>query len=165
MSQEKASLLETISIAVKATRYAMARYDDAGWGNDRPPMDLIEKVAFLATNLRPDWLRQQVQILSSENYGRHVLEQVFPRYDNPEDFHSTEWEIRLDEHPVQVLGWAEQQQLVQEGVEMGLDEMWIDRGFVLQSGERGIDLEWHFYQHPPRCGDEQTSELGGLLGF
>lgn len=158
MTQESnTSLIDNVRIAVEAIRCAMKRYDDAGWENDRSPMDFIDKIAFLVKNLRPGWLREQAEILSSINYGRYVFSQVFPRYDNPEDFSSTEFEIKLDEHPVQVMGWAEQKQLVEEGARMNLNRDWIDVGFELESRDRGIDLEWHFFENPQSRGDKEIT--------
>jgi len=54
--------------------------------------------------------------------------------------------VRLDERPIQVLGWKEQKEMINEGIKAGLDRDYINLGFEMQAEKRGIDLEWAFFE-------------------
>ncbi len=110
-----------------------------------------KKIEFVVDHLRSkDKMRELVLKYSAFNYGAHLLNSVFPKYDNPEEFHSKDGIVCLDEHPVQVMGWKEYEEQIELGVSsMGLDRNYIIWGFNQQAEERGIDLEWHFSAEAP----------------
>ena len=149
MVERRASLRESLRFAKEAIGFAMDQREKAAYRDD---MFLFpwEKAAYLLSLLKPAELREWIKILSSYKYGQWVFDSVFPRYDNPEEYHSTEYEICLDDNPIQVLGWQEEKELIQEGVKAGFKEDWINAGFVLRSRERGIDLDLHFAEFSPQ---------------
>lgn len=157
MIERRASLRETLGVAKEAVSFALDQREKAMFNNDMF-MFPWEKAAYFLSLFRPAELRRWIKILSSYKYGQWVFDSVFPRYENPEDYHSTEYEICLDDNPVQVLGWQEQKELFQQGVEQGLKEDWINAGFILRSRERGIDLDCHFFEFAPGT-DEQNCLL------
>ena len=97
-------------------------------------------------------IKESVRRFSSYNYGRWVLDCVFPKSENPDDFHSTEGAVCLTDNPVQVLGWEDIDRLFEAGIEQGFNGDWIDIGFNRRADERRIDLEWHFFETPPQSG-------------
>lgn len=167
MVERRTSLKETLSVAKEAVRFALDQREEAMFNNDMF-MFPWEKAAYLLSLLKPAELRKWIKILSSYKHGQWVFDSVFPRYDNPEDYHSTEFEICRDDNPVQVLGWKEQKELFQQGIDQGFKEDWINAGFVLRSRERGIDLEWHFAQFAPGTDEEkcllENQETRRLIG-
>ena len=150
MVERKASLGTSFNAAREVIRFALEREEKRRYFNDYWPMFIWEKLAFIASKLRPQELKKLVRILSSVNHGGYILDSVFPRYKNPEDYNSRGDCICLSDKPVQVLGWKEMEELVQQGVEEGLLKDWVDVGFCERAEERGINLEWHFSEHPPR---------------
>lgn len=111
----------------------------------------IKKLTFLIDHVcSQKRMKELVHQYSSMNYGIHLLNSVFPAADNPEQFHSRRGVVRLDEHPIQVLGWQEYEEEIQKGVKTGLDRQYILMGFARQAEARGIDLEWHFHAEVPK---------------
>jgi hypothetical protein len=149
MVERKASLWETLRTVKEAVSFALDQKEKADYRDDTF-MFPWEKWAYAISILRPAELREWINILSSYHYGQWVFDSVFPKFDNPEDYHSTEFEICLTDNPIQVLGWAEKDELVQKGMDEGFQEDWINVGFILRSYERGIDIEWHFAEFVPQ---------------
>lgn len=113
---------------------------------DRYPLTFIEKLVIVLDHLRSKpKMEQLVNAYSSVQYGAHLLNSVFPKHENPDEFHSRNGIVMLEEHPAQVMGWDEYKAQIDEGVKMGLDQRYIEFGFEEQAGERGIDLEWSFH--------------------
>lgn len=119
------------------------------------------KMLIVADTLCPPHLKQWVKITSSVNFGRHLLEQTFPRDLNPKDFHSTEFEVDLTENPIQELDWDDIDLRKRVGVSQGLYPNWIDYGFEDQAETRGIDPESHLFQYPPT--KKPPSNTGSLV--
>ncbi len=157
-AERRASLRETIGMTKGAIRFALEQRERALYNNDMF-MFPWERAAFLVSILKPAELRRRINIYSSFLYGCSIFDQVFPKYDNPDPFHSTEAAVCLDDNPIQVMGWAEQEELVQQGVKEGFQEDWIIVGFEERAGERGIDLEWHFSEHPTEKPTSLIQEL------
>lgn len=107
------------------------------------------KMLIVADTLCPPHLKQWVKIASSVKFGRYLLQQTFPRDLNPNDYHSTQFEVDLTEHPVQELSWDDINSRKAIGRSQGLDPDWIDYGFEDQAETRGIDPEFHLFQNPP----------------
>lgn len=115
-------------------------------GNLEKLLFKLDDFSTILKTLNPKELRYWVKAVSSANYGRHLLDAVFPRSENPEDYHSRNGIVRLDEHPVQVLGWEDYEERKKQGVdEYSLDRDWITVGFGKRAEERGIDLEMSFH--------------------
>lgn len=128
---------------------------------DRDPLNLIEKLAIVLDHIRSKPKMQElVNTYSSVQYGAHLLNSVFPKYENPDEFHSRNGVVMLEEHPTQVMGWDEYEAQIDEGVKMGLERRYIEFGFNKQADERGIDLEWSFHATVPAPpGDPPASSL------
>ncbi len=109
------------------------------------------------STLKPDKAKKWIHCVSSYNHGAYILDQVFPKSENPDDFHSTEFEVDLSDDPIQVLGWNDVEKLKQEAQKIGLNRDWMELGFEWRAQERGIDLEWHFFATPPQTGNELSS--------
>jgi|GEM_PF-5040813 len=109
------------------------------------------------SSLKPNEFKEWLHVLSSYNQGRYIFDQTFPRIDNPEDFHSTEAEIDLSDHPVQAIGYEEVEMLKKQAQLEGLNKDWVDIGFVWRAQERGIDLEWHFRATVPQRDEGKLS--------
>lgn len=150
VEKERASLFQTLSIIRDAINFEVERQNRALYEGDRVPLSGLEKLSFILSTLKPEELKRVINVISSVNFGRHILTNVFPKSENPEEYHSRNGEVCLSEHPVQVLGWKEKKHLVQEGVKLGFDEDWIVYGFEDEAERRGIDLEWHFAEEPPK---------------
>lgn len=139
-TERKASIRNTVRFVTQSIGFDIERSNEA--------LFLSEKVVMALKYLKPSKLRELMLIKSSVNHGAWVFDQAYPGYDNPDDFHSTEHVICLDENPIQVLGWDDCDELKQEGVDEGLRLHWIEYGFKERSIEKGIDLEWHFFHTP-----------------
>lgn len=154
MSKETVTIIkQALELAIKSKNES--RYE---W-EELPPLSGPEKVSFALSTLRPDKLKLWINRASSVNWGKNILARIFPKSENPEDYHSGDGVIRLDEHPVQVLGWEDKDRMVKEGVSLGLSEGWIDRGFESEARRKGLDLEFHFFAHPPIIKQEDTERL------
>jgi hypothetical protein len=122
-----------------------ARYED-----DRYPMSPYEKFRYVvSTLLSRRNLQELIHVYNSYRYGADLLDSVFPLKDNPDEFHSRNDIIMLDEHPVQALGWKEYDEIITKGMQLGLERAYIMIGFDAQAEKRGIDLEWSFQQFIP----------------
>ena len=164
MGKEKLNIIPIIKLAAEAFQMELRRFDESRRENDRWPLTIREKAAFIVYHLKPDKLKEIMREMSSVKYGRHILNCVFPKFDNPDEYHSRSGVVYLDEHPVQVMGWEEQKKLVQEGVDMGLLEDWIEIGFEQQAERRGIDIEFHFHSVVSPKGNQTTpSENSSIL--
>ena len=159
MTEKKASLPETIRFAKEAVVFVTRKTSSAREFNGEYPLIGLEKFFFILDKLRPKELKQVLLIYSSHNYGQFILDSVFPKFDNPEPFHSTEFVVDLSDQVVQVLGWQEQKQMVNDGVKEGLIRGWIDAGFEDRATERGIDLEWHFFEFPRQPKAQESNLL------
>jgi hypothetical protein len=148
MKEKEANFKSSIKFVFEAFQFLMEQENKSRYFNDRLPMWGPETAKFIIENLKPEAFRDVIAVYSSFNYGKYILDTIFPRYENPEDYHSRDGVVRLDEHPIQVLGWDDYDQMVQEGLKNGLIEDWIDRGLEHQARERGIDPEWHFFADP-----------------
>ena len=133
MKNERASLFETLETIKAAVKFKIERRNTYSYMNDRIPLYGLEKLLFILSTLQPKELKKAIKILSSVNYGRHILTTVFPKIENPQEYHSTEDVIYLEEQPVQVIGWKGKEDLVLEGVEKGFGETWIDYGFEVEA--------------------------------
>jgi len=161
--EKRAPLIDTLKIAKEATQFAIKRMQRAKYENGRMPMGFLDKVAFVAVNLKPDFLRRNIRVLSSMRYGRHVFDCAFPRFENLDDYGSNEWSVNLSDRPVQVLGWAEREEMFQQGVRQGLEWTWIDTGWYERSLARGIDEEFHFARFAPEPGTRPKSFVEQVL--
>lgn len=143
--------LETLKAAKQAYEFRKKRATDPFVHGDEPePDDFITRARIIISLLNKDELTRQILYASSANYGGWVFDQVFPRADNPVEFNSTPSMISLSDRPVQVLGWKETDDLLQQGNRVhDLDEQWTQIGFHMRAQERRIDLEWHFHEFPP----------------
>lgn len=121
--------------------------------------DGIEGLRVALSLLKPGEYKYWFNVLSSINWGKNMLNQVFPKNENQEDFNSRDGIVDLFDKPIQVLGWDDVKKIKEEGVNLGLEETWIDTGFEEQAEERGIDLEWHFFEEPPTIKDQPTTDL------
>lgn len=120
----------------------------------------LEDFSVVLDTLKPKEIKVWIRAVSSVNYGKSLLDEVFPRIENPDEYHSRNGEVRLDEHPVQVLGWEDYKERKERGVkDHNLDRNWIEFGFNKRAGERGIDLEWHFHYKVPGDAVETESKL------
>jgi len=127
--------------------------------NLEDPMSFSEKIALVLNHLRSKQKMENLVLLfNSFNYGAHLLNSVFPKNDNPEQFHSTEFVVQLDERPKQVMGWKEYEEQIKNGVATGLSRDAILWGFNRQAEDRGISLEWSFFPEVPK----QTNMSSGL---
>lgn len=159
--EQRATLAQTLQMVKDAIRFRIGLENGSDMaGNDRLPMTPLQK-KFLAISilLHPSVLKEWIGNLSSFRYGEWILGQAFPKIDNPEPYHSTEFEVDLRDHPVQKLGWKEVDSLKQEGVKEGLDKLWINRGFFSAAEKMGIDPEWHFAQYTPVNEEQNQSAL------
>ena len=143
------SVLLTAKLATEAIKMELDRMDAAQLENDRYPLNIFEKFAYVISQLHPDRLKELIVIMKSLEYGGYILNCVFPKYDNPEEFHSRDGKVYFGEHPVQVLGWKEEEDLIEEGIQSGLLREWVEAGLWRQAEVRGIDLEWSFFEFPP----------------
>jgi len=146
--KEKISSLPFIS---KAFQFEFEQRNRGRYENDRYPLSALEKLRLVVSTLvsKQD-THELLKMYSSFNYGTYLLNSVFPKYDNPEDYHSTALEVCLSEHPVQVMGWKEYEEKITEGVKSGLNRDYIRFGFDTQAERRGIDLEWSFHGEVPQ---------------
>jgi hypothetical protein len=143
--------ISSISFIKDAFRFKIQQRNPARYEGDMYPMSGSEILQLIVTTvLSKEKMKQLICNYSSYNYGTHLLTSVFPKADNPDEFHSRNGVIRLDEHPLQAMGWKEYEQLIEDGVKMGLDESYISRGFEEQARKRGIDLEWAFFAEVPQ---------------
>jgi hypothetical protein len=115
----------------------------------------LHKLNIALQTLKPAELKTWVLAASSVNYGKSLLDEVFPKYENPDDYHSRSGITVLNEHPVQVLGYKEYWEKHQKGIkEFGLIDEYISLGFGRRAEERGIDLEWSFHGEVPKANDQ-----------
>jgi hypothetical protein len=118
------------------------------------PSDLY----LILDTLKPWKLKYWIKYASSVNFGKSLLDEVFPKYDNPEEYHSRGDIVCLDEHPVQVMGWKECDAKKKEAiVKYHLDRNAVEHGFWTRAEERGIDLEWSFFEKVPQKKDPVSS--------
>ncbi len=165
MTERKAGIIDTIKFAKETFDFTIEQANEGRYFYDRYPLSGLEKIFWIISHLKPERLKELIHEYSSYNYGWYIFDVVFPRFKNPEDFHSTEFEICLTDNPVQVLGWKETEELVQQGVaEEGLDEDWINIGFEKRALERGIDLEWHFFSEPRNISKQNSVSNVPLVG-
>jgi hypothetical protein len=142
--------ISPVRFMAEAFRFEFEQRDRGRLENDRYPMNSVEKIRYvLSTLLSKDQTKEVLRVYSSYQYGAYVLSSVFPKNLNPDEYHSRYGVVRLDEHPVQALGWKEYEELIEEGVRSGLDKRYIEFGFERKATERGIDLEWHFHAEVP----------------
>jgi hypothetical protein len=115
----------------------------------------LDDFSTIIKTLNSKELRYWVTAVSSVNYGKHLLDEVFPRSENSDDYHSRNGIVYLNEHPVQVLGWEDYEVRKKQGIdEYGLEHEWISVGFEKRANERGIDLESSF--HGTVSGDRES---------
>lgn len=157
METERAGLGENVSIIKEAIKFDLEMQNEALVFNNRMPLFGIDKWFYVLKSLKPKELKRLIRNISSVNYGRHILTSVFPKYENPEEFHSTEVEICVSEHPTQVLGSDDEERMIQEGVNMGFERVYIEWGFNNEAVRRGIDLEWSFFEKPPNSQESSAS--------
>jgi len=134
----------TFTATKQAVRFRIQQEEESNAFNDRLPLSRPERILIGVSTLYPPVLKSWIIATSSYNFGSSILDQVFPRFENLQEFHSTESELDLNDHPVQVLGGNEVDDLKKEGINNGLNGNWIDIGFENRAIKRGIDLEWHF---------------------
>lgn len=139
---KESKIVHTVNAAREAISLRIQAFEK---GYDGYRLDPLEKWFLALRTLNPMELKKWIHCASSYNYGWHIFDQTFPVYENPEPFHSTPLMVDLTDDPVQVLGWKEVDELIEEGVQQGLLKRWIELGFNMRSEERGIDLEWHFF--------------------
>lgn len=157
---EKMSLIQKGLFLAQAVQFSVERTNRTRLANNTYEFTGIEKLIFTLSRLNPERLQEIIRQFSSYNYGKHLLDQVFPRCDNPYDFNSIQESILLTENPVQVLGWQETDKLTQKGVDQGLVKLWIEIGFEERAEQRGIDTEWHFHENPKNIpGQNNPSNL------
>ena len=156
----KETLFATITAIQDAVRFRLdwENRRRVEWGVEGPLIG-FEKVFEAIKTLNPQILKRWIHITSSFNHGKWILDQTFPRSENPQDYSSSDAGIALHKNYVQVLGWDDKKQMVAAGASMGLDEMWIDIGFERRARERGIDLEWVFFETPRNQQSEFPSPL------
>jgi len=147
--QDRAGIQDTVKLVKEVIEFRLEREDERRYFNDNWPLVGLSRCAFALTTLKPSTLKEEMKIASSVNWGRNILTRVFPKSENPNEYHSRDGTVCLNERPVQVLGWEDRENMIKEGVEAGLDGDWIDYGFEIESKKRGIDLEWSFYKTPP----------------
>lgn len=164
MTERKAGIIDTIKFAKEAFDFTIEQTNEARYFNDYYPLFGLEKLFWVISHLKPEGLKELIHIYSSFNHGCHILDTVFPRVENPEDFHSTEFVVCLTDNPIQVLGWKDKDELVQQGVDEGLHIDWINRGFEKRALERGIDLEWHFFSEPRNTPKQNPVSNTPLIG-
>lgn len=97
----------SISHAWEAVDFRLKIVDEQKHFNDRYPLMAPVKYALMIDTLKLRTLREWMRRLSSARYGEHLFDRVFPKSENPKEYHSCEGMIALDESPVQVLGWEE----------------------------------------------------------
>ncbi|KKQ55890.1 MAG: hypothetical protein US75_C0012G0033 [Candidatus Woesebacteria bacterium GW2011_GWC1_38_13] len=149
MERIKENKLNPAGYFVNALRFEIQMTDACRRKNDRWSMTLPEKISLLAQSLKPAKAKELIRNYSSFNWGRHILTLTFPKAENPEEYHSRNGVVCINESPVQMLGWDDLKRLTEEGIEKGLDKDYIDRGFEIEAERRGIDLEWSFFDTPP----------------
>lgn len=159
MPEKKLGIIDTMKFAKEAIELVTRKTNEGRRFNDNYQLGGIEKIIFTLSQLKSKEFKQVLLIYSSYNHGRFILDSVFPKYDNPEPFHSTKYEVDLSDRPIQVLGWAEQSQMKKDGIEEGLIKEWIDVGFYDRAEERGIDLESHFAEFSR----QSNGQKGNLL--
>lgn len=152
-------LTGTVQIYKDVVKERCDWYERASRLNDSPPLDVFAMAKIGITTLEPKMWRAWKRNVSSLYHGRWVFNQVFPKSENPVEYTSTEAYISICESPVQVLGWAETDALIEQGVQEGLDGNWIRMGFDRQAQLRGISLEWSFFQYPPSHQPESVKRL------
>lgn len=145
MLERAKSTIGAVKGAIEIRIYEAQRYSDLT--DSYPPIG-IEKALLILRTLRPQELRNWIKVASSVNYGKSLLDEVFPKFDNPDDFHSSEDFIALNENPTQVLGWADYERMIKTGNDSGLIDNWIRTGFCRRADQRGISLEWSFFEFP-----------------
>ena len=134
-----------------AFKFKFDRIDKGRMESDNFPLTIFEKVDYIIrTFASKEKTKRLINLFSAINYGADILNIVFPKYDNPTEFHSTDTAVRLDEHPIQVIGWKEYKDLISKGVEAGLDRYEIIGGFSLKAEQRGINLEHSFHSEVPQ---------------
>jgi hypothetical protein len=142
--------ISSIKFLKEAFNFKFNRINNTRIEDDDFPLSIIEKVDYIIKTLASkEKTTRLINLFSAINYGADILNAVFPKYDNPEEYHSTDTTVRLDEHPVQVMGWSEYEELIAKGVEDGLDRDEIIGGFFLKAKQRGINLEHSFHSQVP----------------
>jgi hypothetical protein len=162
MSKEKASIPETVNIVKEVVKFRLEQEDERRYHSDNWPLVGLSRWAFALSTLKLKTFKEEMKIVSSINWGRNILTKTFPKSENPDEYHSRGGVVYLNEHPVQVLGWKDRQNMIEEGVEAGLDGNWIDYGFEIESEKRGIDLEWSFFRKPPSTSNEDDDNPPSL---
>ena len=163
-SKSKLGIIDEIKFASEAIDFTIEETNKSRRFNDRYPLWGIEKISFIVSKLRPKELKKLVNIFSSYNHGKYILDSVFPRNENPDDFHSNEFAVCSVDNPVQVLGWDDYESMITQGVEEGLSEDWITFGFEERAIERGINLEWYFFENPSQVDSQsKTGSFKALM--
>jgi len=146
---ERMTTADKVGFVKEAFNFAIDEINKSRCNSDRYPFSNFEKLFWILSHLPPKKLAEVIRRYSSFNHGRWILNQVFPRHKNSDDFHSTGSTICLTDNPIQVLGWQDMEDLIQQGVnEKKLNKDWIRFGFHDEAEQRGIDLEWHFFEYP-----------------
>ncbi len=152
---EKERKINTLSYLGEAVKFDIELNNRLRYENDYYPMSFLEKILFTLKSLSPKEARILIRNYASFSWGRHILTQVFPKEENPEEYHSRGGVVCLNEHPRQVLGWEDVKRLKKEGVKKALDSVYIDLGFEKEAENTGIDLEWSFFETPPQVGHNE----------
>jgi len=155
--RENPGSVDIVSNITEAIKLKIELYNKHADENDDWPLIGLHKLFFIISSLKSKELKKIIHINSSVNWGKHILTSIFPKNVNPEEYHSRHGVVCLTENPIQVLGWKEKDEMVQQGVDMGLDKDWINYGFYDKSEERGIDLEWSFFETPRQYKQEQPN--------
>jgi hypothetical protein len=144
----------------EAFQFRFKRIDSGRFENDRYPMSSFEKIKLIVLTLVSKRKTEElIQMYSSYNYGVYLLNSVFPKIDNPDEFHSRDGVVCLEEHPIQAMGWKEHDELIEKGVQSGLNEDYIIIGFETEAERRGIDLEWAFFENVPNNNESNFVSL------
>jgi hypothetical protein len=146
----KKESISQISFLTDAIQWKFKNLDEARLASDNYPLSFIDKAKILVNHLtKIESTKELIQAYSSFNYGSELLHKVFPRNENPTDYSSSEFEIVLDEHPIQVWGAKEYEDHIEAGIQSGLSREYILWGFQKTASQRGINLEWHFHAQVP----------------
>lgn len=142
--------LSPIRFLIDAFKDEFGSVDKGRRQADKYPLSIPEKVGMvLKTFLSRKEYQQFLRRFNSLNYGIYLSYSVFPKFENPDEFHSRNGVVALNEHPVQVIGSREYEQRIEDGVKEGLDKRYIELGFDREAEKRGIDLEWSFFSEVP----------------
>ena len=163
MKERKADGLSPVKYFFEAFNFEVREINRARWENDRWQMTSFEKLLLLVRTLKPSETKELICNYASYEWGRNILTQVFPKAENPDEYHSRNGVVCVSESPIQVLGWQEFDDLKDEGVGNGLKRDYIDLGFNNEAENRGIDLEWSFFEKPRNSGVGESTEKN-LLG-